>query len=191
MEEIIKNYIEQSIRTKEEILKSSLIVSNIQKSAEILIETYKNGGKVFLAGNGGSAADSQHIATELVSKFFKERKPLNAMALTTNTSAITAIGNDYGYEYVFSRQLEAYSKKGDIFVAISTSGNSENIIEALKKAKDLGLKTIGFAGKNGGKMESFCDLIIKVPSTVTPTIQESHIMIGHLICAVVEKELFN
>ncbi len=191
MEEIIKNYIEQSIRTKEEILKSSLIVSNIQKSAEIIIETYKNGGKVFLAGNGGSAADSQHIATELVSKFFKERKPLNAMALTTNTSAITAIGNDYGYEYVFSRQLEAYSKKGDIFVAISTSGNSENIIEALKKAKDLGLKTIGFAGKNGGKMESFCDLIIKVPSTVTPTIQESHIMVGHLICAVVEKELFN
>ena len=143
-----------------------------------------------LAGNGGSAADAQHMAGELVSKFLKDRNPLNAMALTTNMSVLTAIGNDYSQEFVFERQLQAYGVEGDVFIAISTSGNSKNIIRAIKEAKDLKMKVIGLCGGNKCDMDGICDCLIKVPSVKTPIIQESQITIGHAICAIVEDELF-
>ena len=162
----------------------------IQKFAELIIETYKNGGKLFIAGNGGSAADSQHITAELVSRFYKERKALPAESLNVNTSNLTAIANDYDFSEVFSRQLEANAKKGDIFLGISTSGNSKNIIKALNKSKDMNIATLGFTGKDGGEMAGLCGNIIMVPSSNTPRIQEYHITIGHIICELVESSLF-
>jgi D-sedoheptulose 7-phosphate isomerase len=145
---------------------------------------------VFFAGNGGSAADAQHLAAELESRFYLEREALASEALNTNTSVITAIGNDYNFDRIYARQIEANASRDDIFVGLSTSGNSVNIIEALVTSAANGLKTIGFTGESGGKMESLCCIIIKVPSNDTPRIQESHIMIGHIICEIVERELF-
>lgn len=191
MKSFIKNYIKNSIVTKEQILNDFCIISKIEESAQIIVNAYKNNGKILIAGNGGSAADAQHIATELVSKFYLERSALNAIALTTNTSAITAISNDYGYKTVFSRQIQAYANKNDVFIAISTSGNSENIIEAIKEAKKLDLKVIGFSGQKACLMDDLCDVHIKAPSSETPIIQEAHIMLGHLISAIVERELFS
>ena len=155
----------------------------------MIIESYKNEGKVLTAGNGGSAGDAQHIAAEFVSKFFLERPALSAISLTTNTSILTSIGNDYDHEIVFARQLQAHGNKGDIFIAISTSGNSKNVVRAAKTAQKLGLKVIGLIGKKPSQLDSFCDIAIKVPSDVTPIIQESHIMIAHIICALVEKQI--
>lgn len=191
MKSFIKNYIKNSIVAKEQILNDFCIISKIEESAQIIVNAYRNNGKILIAGNGGSAADAQHIATELVSKFYLERSALNAIALTTNTSAITAISNDYGYKTVFSRQIQAYANKKDVFIAISTSGNSENIIEAIKEARKLGLKVIGFSGQKACLMDGMCDVLIKVPSSETPIIQEAHIMLGHLISAIVERELFS
>lgn len=190
MEKEIKGYIQESITTKEKILSSVEILEKIEKSAQLLINCYKNSGKVLLAGNGGSAADAQHIAAELVSKFKKDRPALNALALTTNTSILTAVGNDYNHDYIFTRQIEAYGNKNDIYIAISTSGNSKNIIKSINEAKVRGLTVIGLSGKNISEMDKICDLIIKIPSDNTPIIQEAHIMIGHIICALVEKYLF-
>lgn len=161
---------------------------NIEAACEMIITTLKNGNKVLLAGNGGSAADAQHIAAELSGRFVKERKALPGIALTTDTSAITSIANDYGYEYVFSRQLEALGKPGDLFIGISTSGNSEGILNAFKSAKKLDCKTLGLSGRNGGKMNGLCDLNIIVPSETTARIQEMHILIGHILCKAVDKE---
>ena len=196
----IKEYIEESAKTKMLIADSDEVIGNIEDAANIIIKAYKNGKKVLLAGNGGSAADAQHIAGELVSKFLKEREPLNAIALTTNMSVLTAIGNDYSHEYVFERQLQAYGVEGDVFIAISTSGNSKNIIRAINMAKSLKMTVIGLCG-GGGKswgepvvkcgMDEICDCLIKVPSVKTPIIQESQITIGHAICAIVENELFS
>lgn len=188
MKTFIQNYISDSINTKDKILKNPEIVSLIEKCAQVIIDSYKNGGKLLVAGNGGSAADAQHIAAEFVSKFFLERPGLSAIALTTNTSILTSIGNDYCHELVFARQLQAHAKKGDVFIAISTSGNSKNIIKAINMAKELGVTVIGLTGKNECEMDMLCDYVIKVPSIVTPIIQESHIMISHIICAIVEKE---
>jgi len=182
----IKNHIKDSISTKQLILDNEEILSSIQNIAQIIINAYKKDNKVITAGNGGSAADAQHIAAELVSKFLIERPPINAVALTTNTSVLTAIGNDYSNDIIFSRQVEAYGRKGDVFIAISTSGNSTNIINALKEAKKQGIITVGLTGNAKCKMDSLCDYLIKVPSDSTPIIQESHIMIGHIICALVE-----
>lgn len=191
MKNFIKKYINDSIDIKASILKDEKFLTNVSSVAKEIIECYKNGGKVLLAGNGGSAADAQHIACEFVSKFCLERQGLPAIALTVNTSVLTAIGNDYGFEKIFSRQVEAIGSKGDIFIGISTSGNSENIIAAMVEAKSKGLKVIGMTGKNHCKMDEICDCILKVPSFETPKIQEVHIMLGHIICAIVEREMFN
>ncbi len=186
----IKAYIQDSIDAKNAILNNEKILSTIQKIADKIVEAYKNDKKVLTAGNGGSAGDAQHIAGELVSRFFFDRPGLSAFALTTDTSILTAIGNDYGYEKSFSRQVQANAKEGDVFIAISTSGNSKNIINALEEAKNKGVTTVGFVGKKECKMDGLCDYIIHVPSSKTPTIQESHIMIGHIICALVEEAIF-
>ncbi|MBK1963761.1 D-sedoheptulose 7-phosphate isomerase [Campylobacter novaezeelandiae] len=186
----IKNHFKESIDTKEQILKDENILDLIKKVALEIIKAYKNGNKTLLAGNGGSAADAQHIAGELVSRFYFDRPGLASIALTTDTSILTAIGNDYGYEKVFSRQLEAQGTKGDIFIGISTSGNSANILKALEICKEKGIISIGLTGQSGGKMNELCDYCIKVPSSCTPRIQESHILIGHILCAIVEEELF-
>lgn len=188
-ESYIRNYILESVNVKEEILSSDLLVQSIKEGAEIIIRAYKNGNKIITAGNGGSAADAQHIAAELVSKFLKDRPALNALALTTNTSILTAIGNDYSHEYIFARQIQAYGREGDVYIPISTSGNSKNIIKSIEEAKMLGLKVVGLTGKNPCLMDNLCDLIIKIPSDNTPIIQEAHITIGHILCAIVEREL--
>ncbi len=169
---------------------SELDVNKIEKIVQIIIDCYKNNGKVVLFGNGGSAADAQHIAGELVGKYKLERKSLPAIALTTNTSIISAIGNDYGFERVFERQIESMVDDKDVVVGISTSGNSENVIKGILKAKEKGAKTIAFTGSNGGKMKDIVDILLNIPSDNTPRIQEGHIIVGHIICGLVEKELF-
>lgn len=186
---ITKN-INDSIETKQKILTNNNLMSDILKATKMLIDAYKNNKKSLIAGNGGSAADAQHIAAEFVSRFYFDRDALASIALTTDTSILTAIGNDYGFDRVFSRQIEANGVEGDIFIAISTSGNSQNIIEAINTAKSKDIKVIGFTGQDGGKMANLCDICIKVPSSSTPRIQESHILIGHIMCAIVEEELF-
>ena len=186
----IKEHFKDSINTKEKILQDENLLSLIREVALECIKEYKNGNKTILAGNGGSAADAQHIAAEFVSRFYFDREGLPSIAITTDSSILTAIGNDYGYERLFARQIEAQAKKGDIFIGISTSGNSANIIEALKMCKSKGVISVGLTGESGGKMRDLCDYCIKVPSNKTPRIQESHILIGHIICAIVEEELF-
>lgn len=162
----------------------------IQMVSRKAIETYQNHNKILIAGNGGSAADAQHIAGEFVSKFYFDRPGLASIALTTDSSILTAIGNDYGYEYLFARQVQANGVHGDMFIGISTSGNSKNIIKAINECKDKGILTVGLTGQDGGKVSEICDYCIKVPSSETPRIQESHILIGHIICSVVEEALF-
>ena len=186
----IKTHFEDSIQVKNQILQDKALIELIQKVALITTNTYKNGFKTMLAGNGGSAADAQHIAGEFVSRFYFDRPGIPSIALTTDTSILTAIGNDYGYDRLFARQVQAQGVKGDIFIGISTSGNSTNIIEALKVCKEKEIISIGLTGQSGGKMADLCDYCIKVPSNCTPRIQESHIVIGHIICAIVEEEIF-
>ncbi|MCX2683319.1 D-sedoheptulose 7-phosphate isomerase [Campylobacter sp. MIT 21-1685] len=186
----IQNQIQQSIQTKQKIVQDENLLAQIEQVAQKCIQVYKRGGKTLLAGNGGSAADAQHIAAEFVSRFYFDRAALTSIALTTDTSILTAIGNDYGYERIFARQLEANANESDIFIGISTSGNSKNIIEALKFCKQKGIFSVGLSGLSGGNMSELCDICIKVPSNETPRIQESHIVIGHIICAIVEEALF-
>ncbi|MCI5538959.1 SIS domain-containing protein [Campylobacter lanienae] len=186
----VKSHFEDSIQVKNQILQDKALIELIQKVALITTNAYKNGFKTMLAGNGGSAADAQHIAGEFVSRFYFDRPGIPSIALTTDTSILTAIGNDYGYDRLFARQVQAQGVKGDIFIGISTSGNSTNIIEALKVCKEKEIISIGLTGQSGGKMADLCDYCIKVPSNCTPRIQESHIVIGHIICAIVEEEIF-
>lgn len=162
------------------------LLPDIELGCKIVTEVVLAGGKVLIAGNGGSAADAQHIAAELTGRYVKERKALPAIALTVDTSAMTAISNDYGFERVFARQLEAFAGPEDLFIAISTSGNSGNIIQALHTAKELGCKTLGLSGRDGGRMNDLCDLNIIVPDDVTARIQEMHILIGHIFCKAVD-----
>jgi len=185
MTDLIRKHIQESIETKQAILASQDCIDSIKNAAQLCIDALARGNKILLAGNGGSAADAQHIAAELVGRFEKERPGLPAIAITTDTSALTAIGNDYGYNFVFSRQVQALSRQGDVFIGISTSGNSANIIEAVKAAKEAGVTTICLTG-NGGKLPELCDAAVQVPSARTATVQESHIMIGHLLCALIE-----
>ena len=187
----IKSYIQKSIDTKNEILNNENILLTINNIADEIVRAYDKDKKVLTAGNGGSAGDAQHIAGELVSKFFFDRPGLTAFSLATDTSILTAIGNDYGYEKSFSRQIQANAKEGDVFIAISTSGNSKNIVFALQEAQKKGVITVGLVGANECEMDKYCDYIIHVPSTSTPTIQESHIMIGHIVCALVEEAIFS
>lgn len=157
-------------------------------AAQKITDCLKKGGKIMICGNGGSAADSQHFAAELAGRYKKERKALAAVSLTTDTSSLTAIGNDYGFERIFARQVEALGRKGDVLVALSTSGNSSNVLEAISAAKKAGMQVIGMTGASGGKMKSLCDLCICIPSSNTPRIQEAHITIIHIICETVENE---
>jgi D-sedoheptulose 7-phosphate isomerase len=172
------------------MLSDAVLIHQIEEAACLITAAYKGGNKTLLAGNGGSAADAQHIAGELVSKFYFDRPGIASLALTTNTSVITAIGNDYGYDKLFERQIQAQGVYGDVFIGISTSGTSENIVKALAACKDKGISTIGFTGAGGGMMQAFCDISIVVPSRETPRIQESHILIGHILCCLVEENLF-
>ena len=191
MKNFIDLYIAETIVAKGKLVKDEKIICAIEDAVSLIVSSYEKGNKLLIAGNGGSAADAQHIAGELVAKFFIDRPALSAIALTTNTSIITSIGNDFSHEEIFARQIEAYGCNGDVFLAISTSGNSKNIIKALEKAKEKGIMTIGLTGEDQCLMDSLSDVLIKVPSKKTPIIQESHITIGHLICALVEKKLFN
>ena len=187
MKNRIQDIFKDSVKVKEQTLTENL--DAIIKSIEEITKTLQNKGTIFLFGNGGSAADSQHIAAEFIGRFQRERKSLPAIALTTDTSALTALGNDYGFEVIFARQLEGLGKKGDIAIGITTSGNSLNVLEGIKKAKALGLKTIGLLGCDGGKIAPLCDTAIVVPSKVTARIQESHLCIAHTICQLAEEEL--
>lgn len=191
MQEIIKNQIKSSVDIKQKILDSPEIISGIENTSKAIISAFRNKNKLLLAGNGGSAADAQHIAAEFVNRFCFDRPALNAIALTTDTSVITSIGNDSGFENVFARQIEALGNEGDVFVGISTSGTSENIIRALHTCRAKKILTIGLSGIFGGPMKDLCDVCIKVPSEETPRIQEAHILIGHIICSLVEHELFD
>lgn len=188
--EFIKNYIKDSINTKKHILENENILSQIKDVSLIIVEALKKGKKVLICGNGGSAADSQHIAAEFVSRFYFDRPGLAAMALTVDTSILTAIGNDYGYDKTFSRQVQANGTEGDVLIGLSTSGNSPNVLNAIVEAKAKNIHTIGLTGSKESEIAENADLCIKVPSCETPKIQESHIMIGHIICAMAEKEIF-
>ncbi len=163
-----------------------MLLLPIENGCSMINETILSGNKLLIAGNGGSAADAQHIAAEFTGRFVKERKPLPAIALSTDTSALTAIGNDYGFEQVFARQLEALAQPGDLFLAISTSGNSGNVLQALASAKKMDCKTLGLSGRDGGKMNELCDLNIVIPSDITARIQEMHMLIGHVFCKAVD-----
>ena len=190
VEQCIADQIRASISTMQASFSDKGLMRNIAAAAQIIVDAYEHGKKTLLAGNGGSAADAQHIAGEFVSKFYFDRPGIASIALTTDTSIITAIGNDYGYDKLFSRQIQAQGSAGDVFIGISTSGNSANLVEALRMCGQKGIKTIGLTGFTGGEMDSMCDLCIKVPSGETPRIQESHILIGHIICCIVEEKLF-
>lgn len=190
MNNYISDQIKSSIDVKEKIYENNTLINQIEIISKMIVDTYRNGNKVLLAGNGGSAADAQHIAGELVSKLFIDRPGLPAIALSTDTSILTAIGNDYGYEKIFERQIQANGVSGDMFIGISTSGNSPNIVLALKECKKKNIITISLTGKDGGETEKISDYCIKVPSKITPRIQESHILIGHIICSIVEKSMF-
>ncbi len=186
----IKNIIKESIGVKELILSDEELISNIEKAAQIIVDCYRNKGKVLFCGNGGSAADAQHLAAELSGRFYYDRPALEAEALHVNTSYLTAVGNDYSFDQIYSRILSASGKTGDVLVGISTSGNSKNVLEAQKVAKQKGMKIISLTGESGGEMKDLTDCLINVPSKLTPRIQESHILIGHIICQIVEEELF-
>ncbi len=188
MENEILSILDESIRVKEGIKDLAPL---IKKVAEEIIKAYKKKKKVVLFGNGGSAADAQHIATEFVGKFYKDREALPSLALNTNTSSITATANDYGYDLVFERQVDAFVEGGDIVIGISTSGNSPNVVKGLERAKAKGAITVGMTGQKENKIEKIADYCLKMPSTDTPRIQEGHITVGHIICYLVEKQLFD
>lgn len=189
--ELIIDQIQESIETKKKILLDADLLKQIYEAAEVVTEAYRQGKKTLIAGNGGSAADAQHIAGEFVSRFYFDRPGLPSIALSTDTSVITAIANDYGFDKLFERQVQAQAQKGDVFIGVTTSGNSENIVRALLACKDKGVTSIVLTGESGGKVAALCDVCLKVPSGETPRIQESHILIGHIICCIVEDALFS
>ncbi|MBU0710132.1 MAG: D-sedoheptulose 7-phosphate isomerase [Candidatus Omnitrophica bacterium] len=187
MREKIKDLLLQSIQIKEDLIRTKL--TEIVGITELVISSLKKKGKVILFGNGGSAADSQHIAAELVGRFKKDRYAMPAIALTTNTSILTSLANDYGYEIVFSKQIEAMGEKNDIAIGISTSGKAQNVINGIKQAKKMNIKTVALTGGDGGELLKIADVTLMVPSTITARIQEAHITIGHIVCELVENEL--
>jgi len=190
MKEYIKQQIQSSINLMSTIYDDYEILEQIHLSINAILTCYRNGGKVLVAGNGGSAADAQHIAGELINRLYFDRPALSCIALTTDTSVLTAIGNDYSYEKVFSKQIAANGKKGDVFIGISTSGNSVNIVEALKLCGNMGIVTIGLTGGMSGIMEAYSNYLIKVLSIETPKIQESHMVIYHIMCGIIEESIF-
>lgn len=186
----IEEAIGQSIAVKQAVLADKGLMERVAQAAQLIETSLRQGGKIHFCGNGGSAADAQHLAAELSGRFYFDRPPLNAEALHCNTSYLTAVGNDYGYDQVFARLLRGTAKRGDVLVGISTSGNSANILEAYKVCTELGVDTVSLTGASGGKMKVLGGILLNVPSTDTPRIQECHIMLGHIICELVEKSLF-
>lgn len=187
VKQTIKDEFSSHLETINKVIET--MEESLVQASQLAVETLKNGNKILLCGNGGSAADAQHIAAELTGRYKTERRGLPGIALTTDTSALTAIGNDYGYDRVFDRQVEALANKGDLIIGISTSGNSKNIVSALKLGRELGCKTLGFSGRDGGAMNEVCDINLIVPSNNTPRIQEMHILFGHTICQIIDNEL--
>jgi len=191
MQHLISDILTRSIKTKQDVLNDSALLDIIAKVTELCTNCFNQGNKVLFCGNGGSAADAQHLAAEFSGRFYSDRDPLFSEALHVNTSYLTAVGNDYGYEYVYSRLIKAKGTKGDILIGLSTSGNSENIVKAFEQARTQGVICIGMTGASGGKLNNCSDLMIRIPSTDTPRIQECHITIGHIICELVEKKIFS
>jgi D-sedoheptulose 7-phosphate isomerase len=187
----IASIIEKSIEVKAKVLQNKKIITTVREVAELCVEAFRNGNKVLFCGNGGSAADAQHLAAEFSGRFYKDRDPLPSEALHVNTSYMTAVANDYSYNQVYSRIVKGSGKAGDVLIGLSTSGNSENIIAAFQQARTMGITTVGLTGETGGKMKPHSDFLIAVPSTDTPRIQESHILLGHIICQLVEETLYN
>jgi len=190
MRQMLVETMEASIRVKEAFLRQEELISLVEKIAQRMVEVFQRGGRVYFCGNGGSAADAQHLAAELSGRFYKDRPPLPAEALHVNTSFLTAVANDYSYEEVYARLLQAVGQPGDMLWALSTSGNSPNVLRALDTARQIGLITVGLTGETGGQMRDRCDYLIRVPSRDTPRIQEVHMLIGHVVCAAVETALF-
>ena len=186
----IKKIIKASIDTKQSVLQNEGLLKTIEASVDVIVNAFRNGNRVYFCGNGGSAADAQHLAAEFSGRFYTDRKALPAEALHCNTSYLTAVANDYSFDEVYSRLIDGIGEKGDVLVGLSTSGNSPNILKAFNTAKKKELITIGFTGKSGGEMRTLCDYLINIPSTDTPRIQESHIMVGHIICQLVEEKYF-
>ncbi len=187
---IIANNIKASISIKQSMLNNEALISQLEKAANAIVKSYKQGGKVLFCGNGGSAADAQHLAAELSGRFYYDRAPLHAEALSVNTSFVTAVANDYSYDMIFARMTRAAGVKGDVLVGLSTSGNSKNIVSAMEVAKELGLLTIGFTGKGGGAMKEHSDILIEIDSEDTARIQECQMLMGHSLCQLVESDLF-
>ncbi len=190
MKSRINKCIKSSVESYTRVLQDDILQERIQKIVIKSIAAFKDNKKMLLCGNGGSASDAQHIAAELSGRFYADRPPLYAEALHGNSSYMTAVANDYGYEATYARMVEAVGRKGDVLLGISTSGNSPNVVRAMQKAKELGMLTVGLTGKDGGKMKDICDIMICVPSVDTPRIQEAHILIGHVICQLIEEEMF-
>lgn len=188
--EIFKTHLKETISAQTILLSDPKMAENFEHATNACLKTFLNQGRVLIAGNGGSAADAQHFAGELVSRFNFDRPPLSAIALTTDSSILTAIGNDYGYEDIFARQIQAHGRDGDVFIAISTSGNSPNILKAIEAAQSIGLVVIGLTGRSGGKMKDMCDVCLCAPSDSTPRIQECHLFFEHTLCACIEESLF-
>lgn len=191
MTDKIKKIIQSSIETKQLVLQNEGLIDTIAKVVNVIVDSFKNGKHVYFCGNGGSAADAQHLAAEFSGRFYTDRKALPAEALHCNTSYLTAVANDYGYDVVYSRIIDGIGQEGDVLVGLSTSGNSKNIINAFEKAREKKIITIGFTGESGGGMRSCSDYLINIPSVDTPRIQESHIMAGHIICQLVEEKYFS
>ena len=190
MKSRINKCIASSVESYIRVLKDVNLQENIEKIVRKSIVAFKSDKKMLLCGNGGSASDAQHIAAELSGRFYSDRPPLYAEAIHVNSSYITAVANDYGYESTYARMVEAAGREGDMFVGISTSGNSPNVVKAMKKANEIGMLTIGFTGRDGGKIKEMCDIIIRIPSNDTPRIQEAHILVGHIVCQLIEEEIF-
>lgn len=186
----IKSILTASANLKTQLAQDTELIQKINESAGAITNCLENGGKLLLCGNGGSAADAQHLAAEFSGRFYFDRDPLFAEALHVNTSYLTAVGNDYSYDEIYARLVKAKGKKGDVLIGISTSGNSENVVRAMKVAKELEMINIGFTGNGGGKMKEDCDLLLNIPSNDTPRIQECHITVGHIICELVEEQIF-
>ena len=190
MKEKITSIIKASIDTKQQVLENELLLQTINSCIHKIVTAFRNGNKVLFCGNGGSAADAQHLAAEFSGRFYTDRKALPAEALHCNTSYLTAVGNDYSFDVIYSRLIDGIGQPGDVLIGLSTSGNSKNIIKAFETAKEKGMVTIGFTGMTGGQLKSVSDYLINVSSTDTPRIQESHILIGHIICQLVEEKIF-
>ncbi|MBS1915430.1 MAG: D-sedoheptulose 7-phosphate isomerase [Bacteroidetes bacterium] len=190
MQQKIKNIISESVAVKNKVLADETLLKTVEAVSKTIVDAFKNGNRIYFCGNGGSAADAQHLAAEFSGRFYTDRDALPAEALHCNTSYLTAVANDYSYDVIYARLIKGIAHKGDVLIGLSTSGNSGNILKAFEVAKEKGVITVGFTGESGGKMKAVSNYLVNVPSTDTPRIQESHILLGHIICQLVEEEYF-